>query len=78
MDAEICAADDEDERHLVAAWPTNGSCAGSACRGEEDLNGLGAANRKKKKKRDKNEPTHVFFFFLHWKTSRRRLSGSGG
>lgn len=62
VDAEICAADDEDERHLVAAWPTNGSCAGSACRGEEDLNGLGAANRKKKK-RDKNEPTHVFFFF---------------
>lgn len=64
MDAEICAADDEEERHLVAAWPMNGSCAGSACRGEEALNGLGAANRKRKKKKKRMSQRQSFFFFV--------------
>lgn len=53
VDAEICAADDEEERHLVAAWPTNGSCAGSACRGGGRFKWTGRRKSEEKQKRRK-------------------------
>lgn len=67
MDAEICAADDEEERHLVAAWPTNGSCAGSACRGGGRFKWTGrrkSEEEKKKKEKRMSQRTSFFFFFL--------------
>lgn len=80
VDAEICAADDEEERHLVAAWPTNGSCAGSACRGGGRFKWTGRRKSEEEKKKEKrmSQRTSFFFFLLGWKSSQRRLPGGGG